>query len=83
MWCRQFEVNFGDVSFIDPPNPAPTPAPPPNSNPAPSTAKKTLVGSLSELQYEVSGKVYILDDKKILIEDFNYNGKVVLRIGYC
>ncbi len=65
VWCRQFEVNFGDVTFPDP------------------QSEPTLVGSLSELQYDVSGKVYIVDDKKILIENFNYNGKVVLRIGYC
>ncbi len=41
-----------------------------------SSAEKTLVGDLSELQYEVSGKVFILDDTRIMIEDFNYNGKV-------
>jgi len=34
------------------------------------------IGKLSELNYDVSGKVYKVDDKTIMIKDFNYNGGV-------
>ena len=33
------------------------------------------VGDLSTLRYQVAGSVYVLDDKRLAIKNFNYNGK--------
>ncbi len=46
----------------------------PISTPYP-TAKK-LVGRLSTLHHDVAGVVSILDEERILIEDFHYDGGV-------
>jgi len=34
-----------------------------------------IVGRLSTLEYEVSGDVYIVDENRIRIKDFVYNGR--------
>ncbi len=60
MWCRQYRINFGDLA-MDQVEPAQT---------------MTKVGDLSELDYDVSGTVYIQDDTTLVIKDFTYNGKV-------
>ena len=40
-----------------------------------TSAGMVKVGEIRTLAYEVSGTVYIVDEKTLKIEDFNYNGK--------
>ena len=39
-----------------------------------ATAEKILIGQLSTLAHSVSGEVYALDEKTLMIKDFNYDG---------
>ena len=39
-----------------------------------ASAEKILIGQLSTLAHSVSGEVYALDEKTLMIKDFNYDG---------
>ena len=41
---------------------------------AQASAEKILIGQLSTLAHSVSGEVYALDEKTLMIKDFNYDG---------
>ena len=41
---------------------------------AQASAEKILIGQLSTLAHSVSGEVYALDEKTLMIKDFTYDG---------
>ena len=68
MWCRAFEVNFGDVLF--PKEELLNVA----SSGVATSSPLAFMGEFTDHQHDVSGSVYAINETLLLVKGFTYDG---------